>query len=236
MSAAAVINIVVWFFEAGSADRDRIQLVLSGLYVFGCAFRSFFLVYDIPRRCVVDSWLSTVLVGRSIATVAELAFAAQWAVYLHGSALESVRMVSLTILPLIGVAEICSWHAVLTTKNLGHVFENSLWGISALLIVIALGVTMYQLPQSRTLALYVWALGGVLYVAYIFIADVPMYWRRWKADEAQGRKYFSLVQGVVDMSRRSQVSFVWEQWRSEVVWMTLYFTVGVWVSLSMVFE
>ena len=220
----AAINIAAWTLAAVSVDHEQAlwQIVLSGIYVFGCAFRSFLPVYDIPRLCLVNSSASSVLVGRSVATLAELAFAAQWAVYLYASPVESVRLVSLTIMPLIVIAEICSWHAVLTTKNLGHVFENSLWGISAALIV-------------GSVTNPVWIVGGALYVAYIFIFDVPMYWRRWKADVAQRRRYLSLAQGVVDASRRSQVSFRWEDWRGEVTWMTLYFSFGVWVSISLIY-
>ena len=237
LCALAVINIAVWIFAAASGDRHEAgwQIFLSGIYVFGCAFRSFLPVYDIPRLCVVDSWASSVLVGRSVATLAELAFAAQWAVYLHGSELESVRAISLAIVPLIGVAQICCWRAVLTTSNLGHVFENSLWGVSAALVVISLVAIASQSSAGPGLTTVVWAVGGALFVAYIFIVDVPMYWRRWKADEALGRRYLSVAHGLVDMSRRSVVSMRWEDWRSEVVWMTLYFTLGVWVSISLIF-
>ena len=232
----AAINITVWILAAISGDRDpaSMQLALSGIYVFGCAFRSFLPVYDIPRICMVDTWASSVLVGRSVATLAELAFAAQWAVYLHASELESVRALSLTIVPLIVIAQICCWHAVLTTSNRGHIFENSLWGISAALIVASLVAIASHTPASRSLMLGVWVAGGALYVAYIFIVDVPMYWSRWKADEALGRKYLSLAQGVVDVSRRRVVSMRWEDWRGEVVWMTLYFSFGVWVSISLI--
>jgi len=232
----AAINVTAWLVSAATGDRDlaNLQLLLSGIYVFGCAFRSIFLVYDIPRIGVVDSWASSVLVGRTVATLAELAFAAQWAVYLHASPLESVRLVSLAIVPLIVIAEICSWHAVLTTKNLGHVFENSLWGISAALIVLCLVAIAAQSSASRSLMLAVWTVGGTLYVAYIFIADVPMYWSRWKSDEVQGRKYLTLWQGVVDASRCRRVSRLWKDWSGEVVWMTLYFSTGVWTSISLI--
>jgi hypothetical protein len=232
----AAINITVWVLAAMSGDRDpaSMQLVLSGMYVFGCAFRSFLPVYDIPRICMVDSWASSVLVGRSVATLAELAFAAQWAVYLHASELEWVRALSLTIVPLLVIAEIYSWQAVLTTSNRGHIFENSLWGISAALIVASLIAIASHIPASRSHMLAVWIAGGALYVAYIFIVDVPTYWARWKADQALGRKYLTIAQGIVDVSRRRVVSRRWQDWRGEVVWMSLYFSFGVWVSLSLI--
>ncbi len=237
LCAVAMLNVAAWTYAATSGNHavDSAQVVLSGIYVFGCAFRSALPVYDIPRLCLVNSRASSVLIGRSVATLAELAFAAQWAVYLHASEREWVRELSLTIVPLIAIAEVFSWHAVLTTRNLGHVFENSLWGISAALIVISLAAIASQGPASRGLMLAVWAVGGALYVAYIFIVDVPMYWSRWTADEALGRSYLSIAQGAVDISRRSAVSRRWEDWRGEVIWMSLYFSVGVWVSISLIF-
>ena len=232
----AVVNVTAWIFLATSADAQqaRAQLVLSGIYVFGCAFRSFLPVYDIPRLSLANTWASSVLIGRSVATLAELAFAAQWAAFLHASQVESVRTMSLTIVPLITVAQVCCWHAVLTTRNLGHVLENSLWGISAALVVICLGAIVWQGPADRSPVLELLAVGAALFVAYIFVFDVPMYWSRWKTDEAMGKKHLSLAQGLVDISRRSVVSRLWKDWHSEVAWMTLYFSVGVWTSISLV--
>jgi hypothetical protein len=242
LSAVAVINISAWLRAAATNRRrqtSRLQLLLCAGYVFGCAFRSFLPVFDIPRICLADTWLSSVLVGRSVATIAELCFAAQWAVWLHESARvvqnEFARIASRLIVPLILIAEICSWFAVLTTANLGHVFENSLWGISAVLVVGALLVMTPRIPARLRPLLATWSIGGIAYIAFMFIADVPMYWARWVADEAGGRSYLSLAQGVADASACKLVSFQWQDWKHEVAWMSLYFSVGVWVSLSLVF-
>jgi hypothetical protein len=250
LCALAAINITALLFSAVVLRRrrpelspdafamHRMQLVLSGFYVFGCAFRSAFPVYDIPRICLVDSWLSSVLVGRSVATVAELCFAAQWALLLRESARvtgsDAVRWVSRAIVPLIAVAEISSWLAVLTTVNLGHVFENSLWGLSAALIVASLIAMAPRWPKSGRLLSGIWAAGGIVYVGYMFLVDVPMYWSRWITDEATGRNYLSIAQGVIDASACKLVSLRWEDWRHEVVWMTLYFSGGVWASISLI--
>jgi hypothetical protein len=69
-----------------SGTAALIQLGLSALYVLGCAYRSVLPVYDIPRFVLVDSHLSSVFIGRSIATIAELCFAGQWALTLHRAA------------------------------------------------------------------------------------------------------------------------------------------------------
>jgi hypothetical protein len=245
----AAFNVTAWLLTARALGRRRAdtapdtfaiqrwQLVLSGFYVFGCAFRCLLPVYDIPRICLVDSWLSSVLVGRSVATVAELSFAAQWALLLRESARASgsgaIRMISRLIVPFIALAEISSWSAVLTTVNLGHVFENSLWGLSAALIVANLIALVPRWPANRRL-LITWSAAGLAYVAYMFVVDVPMYWSRWIADQASGRDYLTLAQGIADASACKHVSLRWEDWRHEVVWMTLYFSGGVWASISLV--
>ena len=72
------------------------------------------------------------------------------------------------------------------------------------------------------------------YVTFMFGVDVPMYWSRWLADEASGRHYLSLAQGFIDVSGRWVVSHRWDDWKSEVAWMTLYFSVAVWLSIALV--
>src|ERR1700743_3820576 len=61
----------------------------GGVYVVWCAYRSVFPVFDVPRQCLVDSWLSSVLIGRFVATCAELCFVAQWALLLREAARET---------------------------------------------------------------------------------------------------------------------------------------------------
>lgn len=251
LRAIAVLNLALWSLSAFAATRGLAviyadtdaafhhQLLLSAAYVLGCAFRSVLPVYDIRRLVLVDSRLSSVLVGRSVATIAELCFAAQWALILHRIAvLDSSpfgHVVSLALVPLILVAEVCSWYAVLTTAQRGHIIENSLWGISAALVV----VSMLVIGPHRLAQLYpqviAWCVGGAAYVAFIFFFDVPMYRSRWLADQASGRRYLSLAQGVVDTWRRWVVSYRWEDWKNEVVWMSLYFSVGAWISVSLVY-
>ena len=171
-----------------------------------------------------------------VATVAELCFAAQWALILHRAALLGrspfVQEVSLAVVPLIMLAEGCSWYAVLTTEQRAHAVENSLWGLSAALAVAG----MLVIGPHRLAALYLPMIaGGAAYVAFIFIYDVPMYWSRWRVDQANGRRYLSVAEGMVDVCRRRTVSYRWEDWRNEVPWMSLYFTFGVWSSIGLVY-
>jgi hypothetical protein len=247
LRAIAVLNVALWSLSAVAVTREHglshvesdaayHMLLLSAVYVAGCAFRSFLPVIDIPRIVLIDSRLSTVLVGRSVATVAELCFAAQWALILHRTASlgssSFVQAVSLAVVPLIVLAQGCCWYAVLTTEQRAHALENALWGLSAALAVAG----MLVIGPHRLATLYrPMIAGGTAYVAFIFIYDVPMYWSRWLLDEANGHKYLSIADGMVDALRRWTVSYRWGDWRNEVPWMSLYFTFGVWSSIWLVY-
>ena len=225
-------------FSAEVYAMRRLQVLLSAGYVSGCAFRSALPVYDVQRMVIVDSWLSSVVVGRSVATFAELCFVAQWALMLReisratGSGVG--RTTSRVVVPLILVAEVCSWYSVLTTSNLGHVIEESIWGLSAALMVASLVAIWPVCDAAVRRLLAAWCVMGVAYVSFMFLVDVPMYWSRWLADEASGRLYLDLAQGLADVSQRWVVSHSWADWKSEVVWMSLYFSVAVWLSIALI--
>jgi len=216
----------------------RLQVLLSAGYVFGCAYRSVLPVYDVKRLCLVDSWLSSVLVGRSVATCAELCFAAQWALLLRSLARETGNplgmRISRIVVPLIAVAELCSWYAVLTTANVGHVLEESIWGTCAALIVAGFAYVLQDCRHELRPVLAAACAIGLGYVVYMFMVDVPMYWARWTFDADHGRQYLGIAQGLADASGRWIVSRRWADWRSEVVWMSLYFSVAVWLSIGLI--
>ncbi len=250
LCSVAGLNVALWALAGwlltrrrASADRDelaarRMQMLLCSGYVFGCAFRSVLPVYDVPRLCIVDTWLSSVIVGRSVATVAELCFAAQWALLARDIARATGDAVGARlariVLPAIALAEICSWYSVLTTSNLGHVAEESLWGATAMMLVASFLAMRGRCDGALRRRLTAWAIAGAVYAIYMFAVDVPMYWMRWLADEAHGRAYLSLADGLADVARRWVVSHQWRDWRTEVVWMSLYFSVAVWLSIALV--
>src|SRR5215208_6909197 len=141
------VNIAVWFVlyrwlhdqPAGRVGTDgfggtsgiQVMLLLCAAYVFGCAFRPFLPRADVQRICLFDTWLSSVVVGRTVATVAEICFAVQWVIVLHRlgtmTGADTALNAAWVILPLILIAECFSWYAVLTTNYLYNAIENSLW-------------------------------------------------------------------------------------------------------------
>ena len=141
---------------------------------------------------------------------------------------------SVAMVPLIMVAETFSWYSVLTTSNIGHVVEESLWGLSAALLVAGTVSVWPSSSKAFRPYLLICSVAGAAYVLFMFMVDVPMYWARWLVDEASGRHYLSVIQGVVDASGRWVVSHQWQDWKSEVVWMSAYFSVAVWFSIALI--
>jgi hypothetical protein len=247
LSAISAANIVLWivvawrWMRAGGAAVDppggRWQLVLAALFVAICAFRSFLPRAEGQRICLYESWLSSALWGRSVATVAELSLVAQWTLVLRDWAARTraplTAVLSWFLLPLITVAELCSWYTTLTTNFIGSVVEESLWAITATLTIIGLVAVWPRLNwRSRRFILPI-GLAVAAYVVFMWSVDVPMYWSRFAADQARGKTYLGIGEGFVDAQRRRIVTRRIEDWRHEIPWMSLYFSVGVWISIGL---
>lgn len=247
LRAVVAVNLAVWAWTACKVARDAVAapdqlagyrrrlLWLSSLFVFGCAFRSIWPRADVQRITLFGGWISAVMVGRSVATVAEIAFMAQWALVLRAGTPPGTRdfgwWVGRTLVPVIAVAEAFSWYAVLTTDFIGNVLEQSTWTFASALVVVA--AVQRTWPEWRVFGQTTAAM-IVPYIAFMSLSDVPMYFRRWRMDQARGRTYLSLIDGIRDATTRVVVTRQWNLWHDEIAWMTLYFSAGVWVSLWLV--
>jgi hypothetical protein len=210
-------------------------LLLCAVYVLVCAFRSVLPRADVQRICLFDTWLSSVLVGRSVATIAELCFAVQWAIVLRALARithsDTATNISKVIVPMIVIAECCSWYAVISTNFLGNVLENTLWTVAFLLIAIALMRLYFGFRGIAQAAIGAMAAGVAVYVVFMSTVDVPMYFARWQTELADGTQFLGLFSGLYDLATRWVVTYDIAQWRDEIPWMSLYFSAAVWTSL-----
>lgn len=215
----------------------RLILILSGIYVLGCAFRSFLPRIDLERICLVNTWLSNMMVGRAVATLAELCFIAQCAILLReaGKGLDDrfSLFVSFSLIPMIFIAEGFSWYAMLTTHYFGSVVEESLWTMSGILLVASFMSLWPKVHHQHRWFLNAMIVFGVGFVIFMVTVDVPMYWTRWQADTVSGVNYLTLQQGLIDAIKQYRVSFNILDWQEEIPWMSLYFTVAVWVSIAL---
>jgi hypothetical protein len=247
LALISCVNIALWLSLYHGFHSDLIgsmrgsstelMLLLSAAYVFGCAFRSFLPRADVQRICLFDSWLSSVLVGRSVATVAELSFAAQWALLLSKlggmAGADTALNVSWMIVPLIFVAQCCSWYGVLTTNYLANAIENSIWAAVFFMIGVVLCRLLPEFSGPVWFALVIAIVGIAAYLTFLVMIDVPMYLRRWQAGIANGNTSLGLLEGIRDAGSRWVVTHDLAQWREEIPWMSLYFSAAVWGSLAL---
>ena len=247
LSLVSGANIAFWFLLYGELHKDPtgglgssgtgLMFLLSAAYVFGCAFRSFLPRADVQRICLFDTWLSSVLVGRSVATVAEISFAAQWAIILgklgEVAGADTTLNASLVIVPLIVIAQCCSWYGVLTTNYLANAIENSIWAVAFLVVGIGLCRVLPEFNGPVRLALVIAITGIAGYLAFLVTIDVPMYLSRWRAGLVEGSKQLGFLEGLHDARTRWIVTHDFAQWKDEIAWMSLYFTAAVWASLAL---
>lgn len=250
MSAIAVFNLIMLFISRKMLLKKlpnmsqmvqkvrNYQFLLASIYTIGCGFRSILPRGDVRRIVLVDHWISAIAIGRSVATLAELAFVAQWAFLLHeigkGTKDYGVLSISKMIVPMIFIAECFSWYACTTTNFFGTMVEESLWAVAAALTMLGFyrGRKHYLGVQRNFLTAGIVA--AFAYVIYMVTVDVPAYIRNWMADQANGKVYATLSEGF------HQVATVWRQtyavadWQYEFVWMSLYFSVAVWISIYIV--
>src|SRR6266404_4227980 len=221
----------------GSTSGIELMLLLCAAYVFGCAFRSLLPRADVQRICLFDTWLSSVFVGRSVATVAEIAFAAQWAVILHQlgtiTGADTTVAAAWVIVPLIVIAECFSWHAVLTTKYLHNAIENSIWAVVFFIIGLGLCRLLPEFDGAVRAILVVTIIGIAFYLAFLMTVDVPMYMNRWRANVADGNALLHPLEGLRDVRTRWIVTHDIAEWKEEIAWMSLYFSLAVWSSLAL---
>ena len=210
--------------------RIELMVLLCAAYVFGCAFRSALPRADVQRICLFDSFLSSVLVGRSVATVAEICFVIQWAIVLRQLAKivksDTVHNISTLVVPLILIAEVCSWYAVITTNYLGNAVENSIWAVTFMLIAVALVRLLGEFRGLIQAAIGAAVAGIAAYLAFLVVVDVPMYLGRWQADLANGKELLGVLAGLHDLGTRWLVTDDFGHWQDEIAWMSLYFSAG----------
>ena len=225
------VNIAVWFLlyywiheqptgNLRSTPGAEVMLFLSAAYVFGCAFRSFLPRADVQRICLFDTWLSSVVIGRTVATVAEICFAAQWVIVLHRlgtmTGADTSLNVAWVILPLIIIAECFSWYAVLTRNDLGNSIENSIWAVAFFIIGIGLCRLLPEFDGPGRMVLAIAVIGIAGYLAFLMTIDVRAFDAGACADEPEDRDVGDFLAAGGDAGCASRASSLR---RTETDWM-----------------
>jgi hypothetical protein len=148
------------------------------------------------------------------------------------TAMPGLDTVAYAFLPLVIIAELFCWYAVLSLNHLGHALEESLWAVMMLMLAatFAMAAPVVHAPLRVLLVagVLVYGVGAGL----TMLIDVRMYVRR--ASAGAPSRPLTLANGLRDSRSRRHPTLAWNVWREEVPWMTVYFSLGVWTSLAMV--
>lgn len=113
--------------------------------------------------------------------------------------------------------------------DLFHAAENSLWTLTAAL-ALAFLASRWQLVGDRGKRVIAAAIAcGAACIAFMVTVDVPMYLARWQP----GQEYLSPGEGMRELLQRCVVARDWASWREDALWLALYFTVAVWISIAL---
>ena len=153
LCSISLLNIAIWIYsyrsllnngnDNNNIDNDNINnhhkyqkhhLLLSGIYVFVCAYRSFLPRIDLERYCLWDTFASSIFLGRFFATIAEISFATQIALFLYQlGQVHDIPMackLAVVLVPLIVIAQGFCWCGVVTLNYGYHAIEGEYIGIS----------------------------------------------------------------------------------------------------------
>lgn len=170
--------------------------------------------------------------------VAEICFSIQCALIIYdlGTLLNMLAIIYIAyaIVPIIIVAQLFCWYATLTLKHFWHALEESAWLVMILLSSICFAIGLVML-EGYNKVLMILGLASCIASAYIMLfIDIPMYFKRNNKGEKKGIKYLTIKEGIKDSIYRRVQTSKWKKWKKEALWITPYFTFGVWLSIGMV--
>lgn len=220
------------------------------IYIYVCAFRGIWPRIEDIKLCAFDNKISTPILGRITATVAELSFI-KFLVLITGtiltnfyntqgkiSAIKHLMFANGLIFPAILVAQVVCWVGIITTDPSWNALEESIWSLFAItklliyailyFIIIGIKLPTFQTSMVKTAIPFIF-IGLLSYVGFMLIVDVPMYMKRAKKHNG---KYLSFIQGLKDLLKCKKVTLSYQTWKEEIPWLTMYFTITIWFSFG----
>lgn len=256
LSLVSIINIIVityyYFNYRKTMDKQHtFMTILVMIYVYVCAIRSIWPREEHGSLCFYDNIISTPMMGRSLATIAELSFVLFLVILTNTFLTDSLNITkikninyliktNLILFPLIFLAQLCCWIGVATKRAGWNAIEESLWSIFAILKIVIYSALLYYINQKNIsnpkikflkLLLPILIILYIIYALYMICVDVPMYVNKSK----KNNKFYNFINGLKELNICKNITHSFKEWESEIVWMTGYFTFAVWFCLAMLF-
>ena len=226
-----------------TAYQRRLRLLALPV-VLQCAWRGVFPSLYLQRFAFWDTPLNSILVDRTLACAGELSWNLALAVCfvhvdaeLHPAARTNdgskggtpwVRRSAAAMVWAYALAEVTSYYNTATENELWAAVEVLLDGASQMLLLPAAVYLFRALPagkrtSSAGLFLLAFVAQGLGLFGYNVFVDAPMYWQRYKADQAAGKQYLPFVEGLWDALVHRIPTQKLADWQQDMSWMVGYF-------------
>ena len=247
--AAAVINPALCAIEwcrlpRGGSSYSKWARLLAIPMVWECAYRGVFPSLYLQRFTFWNTAFNSIIVDRTFACIGELCWISQIALCLRqvdreisGGSCWTQFVAALAVI-VCAVAEGTSYYNTATTNELWCAIEVGLWGVAWALMFPSCLSLFCRCPGSlfgstAKAFLAVLSVTCIVYPAYNFAVDCPMYMSRYRADQAAGKQYLKFWPGLADAATRRVPTHNFDDWKDDMFWMVMYFSVASFSSIAM---
>lgn len=262
LSFVSILNIIcISGFIAFLKNKNNkliYLLIFSFIYTIVCAIRAIWPRKDVEQTCLFDSKISTILIGRILATIAEISYIILILMVftiitndvnkIKKNKRNYIFILIKLVLLLIIIAQVFCWFGLITKYYMWNAFEESLWTISAFILLIISFIHYKSLQiknknkkvKSILSFCKVFIIISIMYIIFMCFIDVPMYYNRWKDSYNRNvnwndfindlKKYNKnlTIERFYNLNKCKKISRDIAEWKMEIPWLTGYFTFGVW--------
>jgi hypothetical protein len=136
--------------------------------------------------------------------------------------------------------EAFSYLGVFTTNCFFEVLEASCWMILMSIGAVCgfhLWLRLRRRPGCKAAKRFtgIMAFVGITYSPYMVLLNIPMYYQRWKGDQAHHKQYVPIMEGIRDAAMHRFPTSEWSAWENDWCWMLFYFSFAVWSSIFLIY-
>ncbi len=237
LSIVSIINIMYitnYYFTTNLPPNKLYLVSCVMIYTYVCAIRAIFPRKDVDSICFYNSIISYPLIGRVLATIAEISLIVVVSNVFKELSLKinnnTNELFYNLLIGLIVIAQIFCWSGCITKCNLFNAIEESIWAFTAFCILIS-NIILYNNTNNLEFKklLINSIIFGAIYIIFMIYIDIPGYYSKWK----NKKKYYTISDGLISMysCKKSQLYSIW---KSDMLWLTGYFTLCVWGSIYLV--
>lgn len=247
----SVICIYIVLFHNSISKVQSFYFILVAIYVIVCGIRSLWPRLDTKCICVFDNKISSPLIGRSLATIAEMAFIILLVLITNtiltiiqksfGSSplMEALKILNIMIIPTIFIAQMTCWYGITTKDYFWEIIEGALWTY-AIIVIFVIYLYLYIKTLGKNInnnklkfilpVLPLAVIVSGLHIVFMLINYMPLMFK----NNLIYKKHKSFWKGLSELSC-SKISKKYKDWKNDIPWLTGYFSISVWASILILF-